>query len=401
MRSERDDEEDSLYMQTLGEFSVTWHGTRIIGGGKSRESQMLYLMQLLLHNRENGVSKGQLEEVLFGERDIQDIPHALRSVLYNTKKRLKEAGLPDVEYICRKKGFYYWTDEIPVIEDVQQFEAFYKAAEKTENAEKKLEYLLSACKLYGGEFLPQQAGMVWIAQEGRRYQSMFFSCAEEAAGLLRIQEDWPHMRELGLHASKVNPFADWEVVTMEALVHMGQMTTARRLFDETVDFYAREQGIRPSRRLHDMIGTQINRQYAVLDVIQSELSEKKGEGGGYLCSYPVFQGIYQMVERTMERSGQSVYLMLCSLVDSKGNPMEKGAMMDELSPRMEEAICLSVRHGDIVSRYSKGQYVVLLMNTNRENCSIVQKRINSRFMVGRQRTGIQYYINSVFCPTDS
>ena len=74
--------------------------------------------------------------------------------------------------------------------------------------------------------------------------------------------------------------------------------------------------------------------------------------------------------------------------------------MDELSLRMEKAICDSVRHGDIVSRYSKGQYVVLLINTTRENCSVVQRRINRNFVVGRQRTGIQYYVNSVIRPID-
>ena len=149
------------------------------------------------------------------------------------------------------------------------------------------------------------------------------------------------------------------------------------------------------------MGLQIHRHFAVLDSIQAELSEKKDqEEGGYLCSYPVFQGIYHMVERIMERSGQSVYLMLCTLVDSKGNPMEEGPLLEELSPRMKEAICHSVRHGDAVSRYGKGQYLVLLLNTTRENCSIVQKRINYRFLVGRQRTGIRYYVNSVIYSSD-
>ena len=47
-------------------------------------------------------------------------------------------------------------------------------------------------------------------------------------------------------------------------------------------------------------------------------------------------------------------------------------------------------------RYGKGQYLALLVNTTRENCAVVQKRINDRFIIGRQRSRIQYYVNSMF-----
>jgi GGDEF domain-containing protein len=111
----------------------------------------------------------------------------------------------------------------------------------------------------------------------------------------------------------------------------------------------------------------------------------------------VFQGIYQMVCRMMRRGGQSAYLMLCTVVDSKGNPMKDGVLLDELSQRLGDAIRNSVRQSDAINRYGKGQYLLLLVNATRENCGIVQKRINQNFLVGRQRTGIQYYVNSVVC----
>ncbi len=63
--------------------------------------------------------------------------------------------------------------------------------------------------------------------------------------------------------------------------------------------------------------------------------------------------------------------------------------------RLGDAICHSIRHGDAVNRYGKGQYLILLVNITRENCEIVSKRINSNFLTGRQRTGVQYTVNSV------
>lgn len=80
------------------------------------------------------------------------------------------------------------------------------------------------------------------------------------------------------------------------------------------------------------LGAQIEHDYAVLDDIQKHLSmEDEDKNGGYLCTYPVFQGIYQMVLRMMRRNGQSVYLMLCTVTDYKGNPMKDGAKLEELS----------------------------------------------------------------------
>lgn len=104
-----------------------------------------------------------------------------------------------------------------------------------------------------------------------------------------------------------------------------------------------------------------------------------------------------MINRMMERGGQSVYLMLCTLVDGKGNPMKEGRRLEELSKRLREAIVCSVRHGDIINQYGNGQFLVLLINTTRENCSIVERRINQRFMAEGQRTGVQYHVNSVIC----
>ncbi len=102
----------------------------------------------------------------------------------------------------------------------------------------------------------------------------------------------------------------------------------------------------------------------------------------------------------LERGGQSVYLMLCTVVDSKGNPMRPGPMLDELSKRMGDAIRRTIRRGDAMTQYGKGQFLALLVNTTRENCAVIQRRINDRFIVGRQRSSIQYYVNSVFWEQD-
>lgn len=390
-----------MQVQMFGGFFLFWRGRPLIGSTRTSESQFSYLMQILLHNHKEGVRRDTLEQVLFGDRDIEDVHHATRSVIYNAKKRLKAVGLPEANYIEQNKGVYYWTADVPVEEDASEFERIYKAAQEERHQDRKLKLYLEACQKYTGEFLPAQAGFLWVAQEAKRYRAMFCACVENAVQLLRASQDFLRMKDLGIHAAKANPLADWETVTMEALMSMGRYDEARKLYDDTVELYFQKAGLHPSKRLMDLfhkLTVQFDSRYSALEEIQEELAEGQSfSQGGYVCPYPVFQEIYRMVRRMMERGGQSVYLMMCTVVDGKDNPMREGNALEELSLRLEEAIRCSVRFGDVISRYGRGRYLVLLVNITRENCESIQKRINSRFVVGRQRTGIQYYVRGVTC----
>ena len=75
--------------------------------------------------------------------------------------------------------------------------------------------------------------------------------------------------------------------------------------------------------------------------------------------------------------------------------MRESTQLERLSLKLGDAICHSVRRSDAICRYSKGQYLTLLLNTTREDCAIVQKRINYYFLAGTQKAGVEYFINSV------
>ena len=391
--------DDVLYVQMFGDFALRYHGRIITNEGRTSESQFAYLMQLILHHRKNGISRDQVERILFEDRDLEDVHHATRSVVYNAKKKLRAAGLPDVNYLEVQKGVFHWTDEIPVVEDAEEIERIGTLARESTDPEEKKKYYLQAIHMYTGEFLSNQIAMVWVAQEARRYRALFAEYVEECAEVLRGLYDYYELENLGIYAAKLQQLSDWEALTMEALVSTGRFEEAMKFYDDTLDLYLRTEGLRPSQKMMDLmqrLGTQVEHQYALLDDIQYQLElESDPEKGGLLCSYPVFQGIYQMVQRMMERGGQSVYLMLCTVVDSKGNPMRQGAQLDELSDRLCDSIRFSVRHSDALCRYGKGQYLVLLLNTTSEDCSIVQRRISEHFIIRRQRTGIRYHVNIV------
>lgn len=390
---------DVLYVKMLGGFSMSFNGKTIAGSSKSSISQNNALLQILIHSRDKGVTRDRLEELLFGDREVDNAHHSLRSVIYNAKKYLEKAGLPKVNYILSDKDVFYWNNEIEVEEDAREFEKLYNMAKEETDPARSLDCYLKASYQYGGEFLPMQTNNVWAVRESMRYEELFLECVENASRILRDTQDFNRMKELGQYASVIAPLSDWESLTMEALVRMRKYDEAIRLYECTVNYYLDELGIHPSGKIvewFEHLGKGISHQHTVLEDIQIDLEGSDGEkGGGYLCSYPVFQGIYRSNRRLMDRTGTSSYLMLCTVLDGKGNPMKEGSVLDRLSERLVESACSSVRRGDTICSFGKGQCLILLVNTTREDCSIIEQRINNSFIVGRQRISIQYDISSV------
>ncbi len=398
MSEEVREKEEAIYLKTLAGFSMQYGGDEV-AAGKQSESQIGMLLILLMHYRQSGVNRSLIKKTLFEDRDIEDVAHAIRNVLYNARKLLKAHGLPDAAFVRQKKGVYYWTDEVEVIEDATEFERAYEEAEKEPSDKIRADLLMDACYLYSGRFLPDMESVIWVFQEADRYRDLFHECVNETAQLLRDAHRYKDLYDLGVFAVKADPFSEWEVLVMESLTNLGRFSEAESYYDKVVDDYIHEYGNQTNNYVREIIsklGEHLYHQHETIDEIQGKLRlEDMNEGRGYYCSLPVFQELYRTVERTMARSGDKIFLMLCTIVDSKGNPMREGPKLDELSARLKDALITSVRRTDTITKYGKGQYLALLINTTRENCQVVEKRISSHFLVKRQRTGVDFTVSGL------
>ncbi|MBR2188815.1 MAG: bacterial transcriptional activator domain-containing protein [Eubacterium sp.] len=404
-----------LYVRFFGTFSVRWNGIQLING---RDSQFSQLLQILLHTRENGADRELLIDELFHDREIMDANHSMRVVLYNFKRRLREMGLPECAYIVKRNGRFYWTAEIPVVEDTVEFEAAYQKAAQGSTPEEKLNAYLTACELYGGDFLPMRAGSLWASREAWRYRDMFSDCVNGAAAILLEMKQYDRLQVLGKHAARVQPFSDWEHITLEALVGLGRYTEADSLYHETEQQYFDELRVQPDARLlelREIITAGKNSGQKTLEAIQEHLNgTHEAEEGAYLCSYAVFESIYRVMSRLKERCGISCLLLLCTLEEadgfveaddsleadgslkadgtlaSDGILNEKNALQEMLAQRFENAVCGSLRKTDIVCRCGKFQYLALLMNAAQDSCAAIQARIDAQFDLQESNYVIRY-----------
>ena len=351
-----------IKVQMFGNFRMDYNGTPFVAEKMHKESQFNRMMQALMHYSDCGVAKDKLEEIVIGERDI-DAPHtALRVIVYKTKQKLTKLGLPGKNLIYLEGGIYYWTPDIEIEEDAAEFEKLYNEAcalekqmpqepDSTETVcderikeieDNMLELYVKALYLYKGEFLAAYTGETWIAQEARRYHTMFEKIINECAYILRKRKQFKRLEKLGVYAAKVDPFNEWEKLIMEAMVENRRYDEAEELYTDVVDYYLRECGIYPSSRLLEILekySNQMNHVHEILENIQEGMNEQEEtERGGYFCSYPVFRGIYQASIRIMKRTRVPVYLMLCTLEDEEGRQVQSETKMNKYSSSSRSAL---------------------------------------------------------------
>ena len=115
-----------------------------------------------------------------------------------------------------------------------------------------------------------------------------------------------------------------------------------------------------------------------LEVIQSDLREAACRPGAYVCEYGFFQEAYRLEARRSSRNGTCVHIALLTV------SLPDGSMpaLKQLNMTMDQflvALQTQLRSGDVVSRYSAVQYVVMLPAANFEDSQKVMERIVSAF----------------------
>ncbi|MBQ6371414.1 MAG: bacterial transcriptional activator domain-containing protein, partial [Firmicutes bacterium] len=219
--SETGNEKNVIYVKTLGSYSVSYKGAEIAIGARD-ESQIGLLMLLMFHFGKDGASRSLIKNTLFEDRDIEDVSHAIRNVLYNMRKNLKAHGLPDASFVKQSKGIYYWTDEVEVVEDAREFERLVSEALLEEDLDKQAALLADAAGSYSGRFFAGRDNVPWIYQESERYRALFGQAVTILMDYYRQTHKFKDMYDLALYAVNVDPFAEWEVYVVEALTCLGR-----------------------------------------------------------------------------------------------------------------------------------------------------------------------------------
>jgi len=100
--------------------------------------------------------------------------------------------------------------------------------------------------------------------------------------------------------------------------------------------------------------------------------------GAYRVGYDGFTKIYQFISRSMERTNQTGILVLYTIFEINGNLLDS-TILAECMISLETAVVKSIRKGDVTTRYSDYQQLVMILDADRHNGRLVAKRIYEIF----------------------
>lgn len=390
----------TLNVQMLGDFSVTY-GDQPISFGKNTTTKAMKLLQILIYHGEQGIAREKLLNSLYVREELADASNNLRVTVHRLKKMITDAGLPEGEYISIKKGIYSWCAPMQTVVDARQFASLYKEAQACVDREQKKELLREMILMYHGEFLPALSGDEWVLLESIQYKKIYTAALKEICEILMEQGEYEEALNLCEPACRMYPFDEWQAVRIECFMKLKRYKEAMKEYEDTAKLFFEELGITPSDRLLNQFNEMSHQMNHIkpreIHEIKERLKEGSEQGGAYYCSLPSFRDSYRLVSRMLERNGESAYLMLCSITDGKGRPMEKPEKLAVMSEDLQNAVQHCLRRGDSFTKYSPSQYLILLMGTNKENCSTIFERLRKYFSREHKSwaKNLEYIVSSV------
>ena len=367
------EDEVRLLIEMLGGFSILADGVRISETGKS-SSKIWKLIQFLIAHRNKSVSRDELIEV-FCDNEYTDNPGGtLRTLVYRARSALADGGLPNAdEMIVAKHGGYAWNSNFKCMVDVEQFEALCNKASTIIGDEKKLELLLRAADLYRGDFLPNSSAELWVMSLARWYRSMYINCAHEALEILARSERNAEAEELCTKALRTDPFDENLLgYHLRSLLAQGKNAEAIEEYKRMETMYFDVLGVNFSENLRALYNEIQRPDIEVskpLDVILDEWLEGAESPGAYYCDLTVFKAMYQIESRSVPRSGRTAYIVR---FDTRHDPKAKdGGIMQQLGMLIPRTL----RMGDLFTRASPSQYMIMLHSLTYEDCKMLIDRI--------------------------
>lgn len=387
---------DSIKVKMLGEFTLEYKG-QAFTIERNTVTKVNQLLQMLLYFPD-GMAKKEILENLFNHEIIADPSNSLRALVFRLRKILPKCGLPNDEYVHIKRGTYSWTEDIPVDCDAHAFEKLANAAMEKEN-NNRIALLEQACDIYGGDFLPELYGAEWATLIQVKLRKLYFNCVKELCEDYINKADYKKLLEISQKAASLYPHEGYQSYQMQALIELGKKQEAMQLYEQTEKIMFEELGVSVNSKMTEMLdklGGRIRNSTDLIATVQKNLeTAKEDTEGAFYCSYPVFVESYRYIKRVISRAGLSAWLMLCTITDGKGVALSSSDRLEDLMEELSESIMHSLRGGDMYTRYSDNQFVILLLQTTKEDCEKVQDRINDNMSKESRRRYLQYHLTAV------
>lgn len=386
-----------LVVNTLGKFRIS-DGNEYLDERKLHSQMLIKLFMYMVVYKGKDLSTEEIINAIWMEEEVENPIGALKNLMYRLRKVLNDTFGPQ-DYILTNRGTYTWNPNIELVADIEEFEKLINTAKMQENDGELCEKYEAAIMLYEGRFLSQFTELHWIHSLNAYFHTMFLEAAKTILDIYLLQGNVGLVERVCDHVLEIDHTdEDIYVYKIKAYMYVGKIKQAMQAYEIAKKRVQIEMGIRNSSVLEAIYQEllSMNNGGVIDDIheIHSDVVEENPEGV-FLCGYPVFKEIYQLEARKAIRSGASNQLILFTIEPLNGENDAIGLFrMKQGMEQMERVMKRTLRIGDVAAKYSESQYVLMVLNCDRECGYLVANRIVDKMYDGTSKySGIKIKID--------
>ena len=363
-----------------------------LSDSKRPTSKIWLLIEYLIFSGKEAVAFEEIIELLWpNEGDVGNPIAALRILVHRARAELDKLGEGmGALLILRRNNAYSWNRDVPMQIDTELFAQLYAESQKASGSE-RIELLLSAARLYAGRFLYGAAYNQWAMIQETYYHSMYVSICEEAVSLLESFSFARDIVELCRNAIALEPYSETlQIAYMKALVSLGAQKMALEHYYHITHVLMNDLAITPSQKLSEIYKLITKNEEGAetdIDTIYKSLTDRSTNAlGAYYVEYEPFKHLYEIKSRESIRTGHALQIVLVTVLPSKGKTPGQRSKM-RFMERLLDIVKISLRRGDIVTRCSNMQYLVLMQSATYEDVQLVVERIQANLRQTHPKSG--------------
>lgn len=370
-----------IKVSLFGSLSLKYKDNTI-SDDMNRARRVWNLLGFLLANRYTAYTQDKLYTACCHIDRGENPSNVLKNLVCRVRRILSDCNFPP-DCILFTHEVYRWNPSLSCQYDIDLFESLVQsAADPLCISSDRINDYRQAVKLYADGFLPQFAEEPWVLSFRDHYRELFFKCIDGLYALMAGEHSFHLFADICRKALIIEPLNEHlYVLLIRALVRLSRHAEALQAYETITNllytkYVAGVTG--PLSAAYTELYLSLKDSDADIFKIHNDLYEKDETRSAYFCDYTIFKYLYRFLSRNIERTGQDGSICLLSLTSHIDQPLTLETLQNAVNV-LHDVLLGSLRRGDVVSRFSQTQYMILLCSSDMRNSNMVMERIVNAF----------------------
>ncbi len=377
-----------LSIKTLGSFQLRKEAISLTEHNK-RSAKLWDLFKYFITNRDISIPTDKIVESLWPDHYYENQEAALHALVHRLRKLINKyypKGQEPFE-ISASKGSYHFTTNYNCLVDTDKMtEATMKGLSLAgTDPQAALANYKKAVLLYKGDYLPEYPDASWILPSRRYYRNLYLQSLIGKIKILMAEGSYEEACQACERAFKIDLFSEvdsLQILFMESLLKLSKHQEALCHYELLTSYLYQQFNVKPSPEIRDLYrkikSNSRHSDLISLTSINETLKERDLQNGPFVCDEDFFRYLYRLEQRRSERTGRQITLVMLTL-EWNSHATFSNASQKEKMNIIENILVESLRRGDVITKVADSQYIVLLIELDRNQVDQISNRIRRQF----------------------